>query len=776
MATILETLAIRLVLDGAEFAKGMGTVETSWTQMGQRMTNAGRNMSMFVTAPLLGIGVAALKTAADFETNMNQFHVVSKATAADMKQLTDQALDLGKKTSFSAGEAAAAMLELGKAGLNVAQVSGAIPGVLDLAAAGGLELANAAEIAANAVNVFGMDASAATTIANMFAAAANASSVEVTDIADSFKMAGSVWAMAKQDADNLTTAIALMGNAGMKGSDAGTSLKQMMLSLTAPTKAASETLGEWGIRVFDNSGNMLDMRDIIAQLEDRFGAMGTKLVTLNGATEDMAKEFEKAGPKIEPLTIKLSEQEAELGILQNELAATIAKYGEGTTQVERKQLAVTKLTNDITQNREALAVLQTTVDVYNQALANGKDAEIAVSDAMRAKAMATIFGSDAVRAANVLVAEGVEGYDAMMASVTEAGAAQEMATAKTKGLSGAIEYFKGTIDTLMIETASPWLDQLSQMIRGAADLIAKFGDLPAPIQRAVVIFGALLAAVGPVLVMVGTLITSVTAIAGALAGLGPIVAGAGAVLAALTGPIGLVLAAVTGLAVAWHQNWFGIQDAVAAGVKFIKEAFNLDWGSIGRNLVESITNGIKSGWDAITGAATHVAQGALSAAKSALGIASPSSEGLAIGDNYAGSIAQGIVRRWNAQADSWRNIVLDKLGRPIMDALKGQLNVFEDGSMRLLGDSLSPDAMARLINGLYSTDDRLAALTPNVKAALRGLYTIFEDGSLRRNDNATNNNVSISMSNTFAGSADSAAVATASRDGVLAALRQAGYA
>lgn len=610
MATILETLAIRLVLDAAEFAKGMGTVETTWAQAGERMISTGRNLTMFVTAPLVGIAVAALKTAADYETNMNQLQVITKATAVEMKALSDQALDLGKKTSFSAGEAAAAMLELGKAGLTVTQVSGAIPGVLDLAAAGGLDLARAAEIAANAVNSFGLEASETTRVANLLAAAANASSVEVKDIADSFTMASAVWAMAKQDINSLTASIALLGNAGIKGSDAGTSMKSMMLALVAPTAKAKEVLSSLNIEIFNTDGSMRNFRDILGAMESAFGGL---------------------------------------------------------------------------------------------------------TDAQKSAAMATIFGSDAVRAASILVKEGVEGYDAMIKVTNNATAASEMATAKTKGLAGAFEYFKGTIDTLMIETATPWLDQLNKMIRGTADMIAKFSDLPAPIQRGIVVFAALLAGLGPVLVIIGTLITAIATIGGALAGLAPIVAGAGAVLVTLTGPIGIVLAAITALAVAWNQNWFGIRDITARAIQGIKDAFNFDWGALGRGIVDGITNGIRNGWNAVTEAARGIAQAALDAAKSALGIASPSRPGLAYGENFGTSIGMGANK-----------------------------------------------ALSRIKADVYGQLDGMIA----------GL-----DGQISLNGNGGGGGaISINIHNSFNGNVDSATVAAGSRDGVLAALRQVGLA
>src|SRR5690606_18988853 len=145
-------------------------------------------MSLAITAPLMAITGAGLRAAAGFEQSMAQVQVVSGATARQMEAMQAQALKLGADTAFSAGEAAAGMLELAKAGFTAEQTMAAIGGVLDLAAAGNLSVAQAAEISANAINAFNLPAEEAGRVADLLAAAANASSVEVTDMAQAFQM------------------------------------------------------------------------------------------------------------------------------------------------------------------------------------------------------------------------------------------------------------------------------------------------------------------------------------------------------------------------------------------------------------------------------------------------------------------------------------------------------------------------------------------------------------------------------------------------------------
>lgn len=308
----------------AQAAQGVGG---QLKQAGKALTGAGVGMSAGITAPVAAIGTAALLSAADFEQAMNVMQQVSGATEGQMASLQAQALQLGAETSFSAGEAAQAMLELSKAGLSASEVSAAIGGTLDLAAAGGLGLAQAAEISANAVNVFGLGAADTVAVANMLAAAANASSVEVTDLAQGMQMAGAVFASSGQSVDTLTTALALMGNAGIKGSDAGTSLKTMLMRLTAPTDDAAATLADLGVQVYNADGSMRGFEAILGQLttatasmtdEQRnmamttiFGADAIRAVNVLTAAgvegwEDMAASVGKAGAATETANARMS--------------------------------------------------------------------------------------------------------------------------------------------------------------------------------------------------------------------------------------------------------------------------------------------------------------------------------------------------------------------------------------------------------------------------------------------------------------------------------------
>lgn len=219
---------------------------------------------------------AATSKAADFEKQMSAVGAVSGATAQQMKDLSALALKLGADTSFSASESAQGIGELAKAGVSLADImGGAAKASLDLAAAGGVSVAEAAEIASNAMNVFGIKGKDMAHVADEIAGAANASAIDVNDFKFSLAAAGSVAATVGIGFDDLTTAIAVMGQAGIKGSDAGTSLKTMLLNLQPSTKSAKEEMQKLGIitkdganQFFDAHGKAKSMAEIAGVLQN----------------------------------------------------------------------------------------------------------------------------------------------------------------------------------------------------------------------------------------------------------------------------------------------------------------------------------------------------------------------------------------------------------------------------------------------------------------------------------------------------------------------------
>lgn len=242
-----------------------------------------------------GFGVA-VAAAASFEEGLSAIKAVSGATAEEMELINDAALRIGAETSFSATQAASAMEELVKAGISVEDtLNGAADATVALAAAGGVELPEAATIAANAMNQFELSAAELPGIADKIAGAANASAIDVSQFGYSLSQVGAVANLAGVSFDDTATAIALMGNAGIVGSDAGTSLKAMFMRLNPSTKEAADLMEQLGIitedgtnRFYDANGSMKSLAEVSDVLGGALAGMTDQqkqatLTTLFGA-------------------------------------------------------------------------------------------------------------------------------------------------------------------------------------------------------------------------------------------------------------------------------------------------------------------------------------------------------------------------------------------------------------------------------------------------------------------------------------------------------------
>lgn len=234
-------------------------------KLGRAATAATATASAALTA---GLG-ASVKGAADFEKTISGVAAVSGASAAQIKELSTLALKLGADTSFSATEAAQGIEELVKAGVSMGDVmGGAAKASLDLAAAGGVSVAESATIASNAMNAFGIKGSEMGRVADLIAGAANASAIDVHEFGFALQASGAVAATVGMSFDDLSVAIAEMGQAGIKGSDAGTSLKTFLMGLQPQTKEQTKLFRELGLMTKDGANQFFDARGKLKSLAD----------------------------------------------------------------------------------------------------------------------------------------------------------------------------------------------------------------------------------------------------------------------------------------------------------------------------------------------------------------------------------------------------------------------------------------------------------------------------------------------------------------------------
>jgi TP901 family phage tail tape measure protein len=233
----------------------------------------------------------AVNAATEFEARLSAIKAVSGATQSEMDNVRKKALQLGADTKYSASEAAQAMEELIKAGISVPDVmNGAADATVALAAAGEVALPRAAELSANAMNAFNLSAKDMPRVADLIAGAANASAIDVGEFGMSLSQVGAVAHLAGASFDDTAAAIALMGNAGIKGSDAGTSLKTMFQNLNPQTDKQIALARELGILTADGSNNFYDSAGNMKSMADVAQILNTSLKGMTAQQKQMALE------------------------------------------------------------------------------------------------------------------------------------------------------------------------------------------------------------------------------------------------------------------------------------------------------------------------------------------------------------------------------------------------------------------------------------------------------------------------------------------------------
>src|SRR5690625_4310811 len=240
------------------FGKANAETFDSFKKVGAVATGAG-------LAIAAGLG-KSVKTAANFEQAMSNVKAISGATGDDFNSLRDKAIEMGNATMFSASESADAMANLAQMGWETDQIMGGIEHTLNLAAAGGLELADSAMIMANSMNQFGMDASEADRVADVFAYTAANAGTDVTQLGDAMQYAGANAAAAGMSIEEASAFIGVLGDAGITGSKAGTSLNAMLRDLKQNSEDGAIAVGEQSVALYDAEGNMRNMPEVIGEI------------------------------------------------------------------------------------------------------------------------------------------------------------------------------------------------------------------------------------------------------------------------------------------------------------------------------------------------------------------------------------------------------------------------------------------------------------------------------------------------------------------------------
>lgn len=460
------------------------------------MQTAGKSMTKLLTVPILGAGIAAAKIGGDFEEQMSRVKAISGATGSSFDQLKQQAIDLGAKTAFSAKESAAGMENLASAGFDANEIMSAMPGLLDLAAVSGGDVALASENAATALRGFGLDASQAGHVADVFARAAADTNAEVADMGEAMKYIAPVANAMGISLEESAAAIGIMSDAGIKGSQAGTSLRGALSRLAKPTDPMIAKMDELGLSFYDAEGNMKSLKDQVGMLQQAFKG----------------------------------------------------------------------LTPEQQQN-----------------------------------ALVTLYGQESLSGMMALIEKGPDSLGKLTNSLKDSnGAADEMARTMQDNMNSSIEQMLGAFESAAIVIQGI----IAPAIRGVADtiggLVQKFVDAPEPIQKMVLVIAGLVAAIGPLLFIGGSMLVWFAKLKVAVGFLSTSFPALGGVFTALTGPVGIIIGIIALLVGAFILAWNtseGFRNAVTAIWESIKNTISFAVQTVS-NTIQRIFGGVVAWWKA----------------------------------------------------------------------------------------------------------------------------------------------------------------------------------
>lgn len=275
-----RNITVRLLADTSNFTAGMAKVSGESQKAATTMEAAGGKSKLITTGiaaagvAATALGVAAVRMAADFDASMSTVQANTGASADEMNQLRQAAIDAGADTIYSATESADAINELGKAGLSTSDIlSGGLSGALNLAASDGMEVGQAAEYMSSAMAQFNLTGADATHIADLLAAGAGEALGNVSDFGEALNNVGFTASKFGLSIDTTVGTLAAFAHQGIIGAEAGTQLRSVLLALTNQTEKQRKATEEYGISLYDAQGNFVGMSSLAGQLKEKLGGL-----------------------------------------------------------------------------------------------------------------------------------------------------------------------------------------------------------------------------------------------------------------------------------------------------------------------------------------------------------------------------------------------------------------------------------------------------------------------------------------------------------------------
>ena len=283
MSTLAKELKVKISADANGLKGALNNISKEISKVskdfeglkkvGEGISSVGKKLTVGLSLPIAGIGAVSGKTAMDFEAGMNKVSAISGATGKDLEKLENLAKEMGRTTKFTSLESAEALSYMGMAGWKTQDMLNGLPGILSLASAGGTDLALTSDIVTDGLTAMGLTAKDTDKFVDIMASTVSNANTSIELMGETLAYVGPVAGSLGIEMDDLSVAIGLMGNAGLKGSQAGTSLRAGLTNLVKPTKEMKNAMEKYGVELVKNADGSVDLMGTMQNLRNVLGEL-----------------------------------------------------------------------------------------------------------------------------------------------------------------------------------------------------------------------------------------------------------------------------------------------------------------------------------------------------------------------------------------------------------------------------------------------------------------------------------------------------------------------
>lgn len=620
-------------LDTSGFTKGVSSMTVAAGNLISDLTKT-------AATKLAGLAKSSVSVGMNFDASMSQVAATMGTTVDQIDNLTKVAKEMGSTTKFTATQAADALNYLALAGYDADKAAEVLPSVLNLAAAGGMDLAYASDLVTDAMASLNIEANKQNVddFGNKLAMAASKANANVSQLGEAILTVGGTAANLKGGTTELTTALGLLANVGIKGAEGGTHLRNIILSLQSPTDEAAKKMQKLGLQVYDSQGKMRGLNDILSDLNS----------AMNGMTQGQKDSI-----------INQLFNKTDLAAVNGLLAAQGEQWDTLAAQIDSADGAMGQMAETQIDNLQGAMTIMSSAFEGMQ-LAVYDELEPTLTEAVK-------WGTDCLTQLTTALSEG--GPEAMLAAAGEiisdlaAGIAEQLPGLMTTGVEIITQLAQNLTDTMpaMLDTGAEVLAALAQgiinatpaLLTSATEIIAEFmlylGDHADEIMdTGMQLLESLVIGITDNLPQ---LITAAAALianwaAALIAHLPDILKCGAAMLTTLVDGIVCSLENLAEAALACVAKLVGVWDGSMD-----------EWGHIGENIVSGLLNGIKGAWNRLAKWVSNGINGLVSGVKGRLGIHSPSKVFDEIGVQVCNGLAQGLDRGNKKVKDAAKTVV-----------------------------------------------------------------------------------------------------------------------